>query len=116
MKNLKVLHHGLLILAILLSLQSCIINNAKPENCVTKDIMVAEIHEGSSYDIRLYDGKGDYYYINRGLENGLTMEGITEAILNKKVTLHLYKFKFGIESEHISQLTVDDKIIFTEFN
>jgi len=44
------------------------------------------------------------------------MEGLTEEILNKKVTLHLYKFKFGIESEHVSQLAVEDKIIFTEFN
>ncbi len=46
--------------------------------------------------------KSDYYYINRGLESGGTKEGLTEAILNKKVTLHLYKFKFGIESEHVS--------------
>ena len=115
MKSLKISHVVILLLA-LSSLQSCVINNATPEDCVVKEVTIAKITEGSSYDIKLYDGKSDYYYINRGLETGLTMEGLTKAILNKKVTLHLYKFKFGIESEHVSQLAVEDKIIFTEFN
>ena len=115
MKNLKTAVGSLAFLLVVGLFQSCVINNAKPENCIVKEITVTEITEGSSFDIKLYDGKTDYYYINRGLETGLTMEGLTEAILNKKVTLHLYKFKFGIESEHISQLAVEDSIIFTEF-
>ena len=115
MKNLKISHIAILLLISLVSLQSCVINNAKPEDCIIKEVTITEITEGSSYDIKLYDGKSDYYYINRGLETELSIEGLTEDILNKKVTLHLYKFKFGIESEHVSQLAIEDKIIFTEF-
>ena len=116
MKNLKTALLSLAFLLVITSLFSCIISNAKPEDCVAKEITVTEITEGSSFDIKLYDGKTDYYYINRGLETGGTMEGFTEAILNKKVTLHLYKFIFGVESEHVSQLAIEDTIIFTEFN
>ena len=115
MKNPKTSRFSILFLVAIVSLQSCIIKDAKPKDCVVKEVTIARISEGSSYDIRLYDGNTDYYYINRGLETGLTMEGLSKDILNKKVTLHLYKFKFGIESEHVSQLAVEDKIIFTEF-
>lgn len=99
----------------LLLLNSCIINNPQPEDCVVKEITVSEIIEGSSYDIKLYDGKSDYYYINRGLENGLTMQQMNDQVLGKKVNLHVYKFWFGVESEHVSQLSMGDQIIFSEF-
>lgn len=116
MKPLKLWSFYALMFIVAISLQSCLIQNASPKDCVVKEVTITEIKEGSSYDIKLFDGNSDYYYINRGLQTGLTMEGVSEAILNKKVTLHVYKFKFGIESEHVSQLAVGDKIIFTEFN
>ena len=104
-----------LVLAATALLSSCIIQNAQPEDCITKEITVHEIVEGSSYDIVFKEDNGDFYYINRGLEQGLTLDDLHSKVLNKKVTLHLYKFWFGT-SEHISQLAVDDQIIFTEFN
>jgi hypothetical protein len=96
-------------------LTSCIIQDAQPEDCETKDILVTKIMEGSTYDIVFKEKNSDRYYINRGLEQGLTIEDLEEKLLNKKVTLHLYKFWFGT-SEHISQLTVDGNVLFTEFN
>ena len=105
----------LILLAIPLLMVSCIIQNAQPEDCETKEIVVTEIKEGTSYDIVFKEKNDDRYYINRGLEHGLSMEELEEQVLNKKVTLHLYKFWFGT-SEHISQLTVDGNVLFTEFN
>lgn len=105
----------LFLLFIPLLLSSCIIQNAQPEDCDTKEILIAEINEGSSYDIVLKENSDDRYYINRGLEQGLTIAELEEKVLNKKVTLHLYKFWFGT-SEHISQLTVDGNVLFTEFD
>ena len=71
---------------------------------------------GSSFDIVFYDNGSDFYYINRGLERGLNLDSLNAKVLNKTVTLHLAKILGGITSEHISQLTVGDEIIFTEFD
>lgn len=98
----------------MLSIQSCIINNVQAEDCVIKEITVTKIKKGTSFDIVIYDGKDDFYYINRGEELGLDISVLKEKLLNKKATLHLYKFWFGT-SDHISQLEVDDKLLFTEF-
>ncbi len=106
-------------LAILIALpfltSGCLIQNPKSEDCVIKEITVTAIKEGSSYDIVIKEMGDDFYYINRGLEQGLTIEGLQEQIMNKKVNLHLYNFWFGT-SEHISQLTLEDNVLFTEFD
>ena len=104
-----------LILLLPLLMTGCLIQNPTPEDCVTKEITVNEIVESTSYDIMFKESNGDFYYINRGLERGLSIDELNETVLNKKVTLHLYKFWFGT-SEHISQISLDDDIIFTEFN
>lgn len=103
------------LLALPLLLQSCIIQNAAPEDCVTKEITVTRISEGTSYDIVFKEANNDFYYINRGIEQGLTIDDLRAKVLNKKVTLHLYKFWFGT-SEHITQLEVDGEVLYTEFS
>ena len=95
-------------------MQGCISNSVTPEDCIVKGITVTKIRKGTAFDIVIYDGKTDFYYINRGLERGWDISVLEEKILNKKVTLHLYKFWFGT-SEHISQLDVENEILFTEF-
>lgn len=96
---------------------SCIINNTKPEDCDVVSAKIVKITEGTSYDIVFQDAGGDRYYINRGLEQGLNLDSLNVAVLNKTVTLHLAKILGGaVVSEHISQLAVDDAIIFTEFD
>jgi len=99
-----------------LLLMSCIINNPKPEECAIISTKITKIIEGTSYDIKFYDHGGDYYYINRGLERGLNLDSLNAQVLNKTVTLHLAKVLGDITSEHISQLAIEDNIIFTEFN
>lgn len=93
---------------------SCIINNPKPEECEVITTTIIKIEEGSSYDIVFRTNGTDYYYINRGLEQGLNLDSLNAKVLNKTVTLHLPRLIFGT-SEHISQLTVGDEIIFSEF-
>ena len=96
---------------------SCIINNPGPEDCEIVLAKIIRISEGSSYDIVFHSENGDYFYINRGLEQGLNLEDLNTDVLNKSVTLHLAKIMGGlIVSEHISQLAIEDEIIFTEFD
>lgn len=94
---------------------SCMIRNSTKEDCAVKTIQVEKIEEGGVKDLVLYDAQGDIYYINRGLEHSFTMEGATEAILNKTVTLHLHTSWFGRDSKHICQLEADGSILYTEF-
>ncbi len=104
-----------LFLSVFLVLKSCVINNPQPENCEVVEVTIKKITEGSSYDIVFHDTGTDYYYINRGLEQGLNLDSLNAKVLNKTVTLHLPKLLFGT-SEHIAQIAIDDEIIFTEFN
>ncbi|GER60360.1 hypothetical protein [Patiriisocius marinus] len=103
----------LLVLTVLL-LQGCISNNVTPEDCIIKEITVTKIRKGTEFDIVIYDGNTDLYYIDRGLERGVDISVLKEKLLNKKATLHLNNFWFGT-SEHISQLGIENEIIFTEF-
>ena len=104
-----------LFLSVFLVLKSCIISNPQPENCEVVEVTIKKITEGSSYDIVFHDTGTDFYYINRGLEQGLNLDSLNAKVLNKTVTLHLPKLLFGT-SEHIAQIAIDDEIIFTEFN
>ncbi|WP_045471169.1 hypothetical protein [Winogradskyella sp. PG-2] len=105
-----------LLLALFFLLRSCVIQNTKPEDCKTIEVKITKIKEGTSYDIVFYDDGSDFYYINRGLEQGLNLDSLKTKVLNKTVTLHLAKIMGGITSEHISQMALGDEIIFTEFN
>jgi len=96
-------------------LMSCVIQNASPEDCHVQQITINTISQGSSYDIVFTDDNGDSFYINRGAEQGLDLGTLKQELSGKKVNLHLYGFWFG-SSRHISQLSVDDKIVYTEFN
>ncbi|RDK88826.1 hypothetical protein [Marinirhabdus gelatinilytica] len=95
-------------------LQSCI-HNPEKEDCFVKEIEVVKISEGGVKDLVLHDAEGNFFYINRGLENGFTMENATEAILNKIATLHIAESWQGKDSKHIAQLEVDGNVIYTEF-
>jgi hypothetical protein len=105
----------ILFLFAFLVFKSCVIVNPQPEDCEIVQITIKKITEGPSYDIVFHDNKTDYFYINRGLEQGLNLETLNAKVLNKTVTLHLPKMLFGT-SEHIAQMAIGDEIIFTEFD
>jgi hypothetical protein len=102
------------LLALPLLFTSCLIQNPKPEECEVKEIVVASIYEGGVKDIVFAEDNGDFYYINRGLEQGFTLTEMEETVLNKKVTLHLAKVITGT-SNHIAQLALEEDVIYTEF-
>ena len=104
-----------LLIALLALLNSCVIKDPKPEDCVVETVKIVDITEGTSKDIVFHDNGTDYYYINRGLEKGLNLDSLKTKVLNKTVTLHLAKVIGGITSEHISQLEVNNEILYTEF-
>ena len=111
----SIIRNLFLLISIAFLLKSCIIHDPKPEGCDVVTITVTEIAEGSSFDIVMKDSGSDYYYINRGLERGLTVEGLKEKILHKSVTLHLPKVGV-IQTEHIAQLALNTNILYTEFS
>ena len=51
------------------------------------------------------------------LKYGLNLDSLNTKVLNKRVTLHLTKVlgSFAI-FEHVLQMTIEEDIIFTEFN
>ncbi len=107
---------ALLLLASFSLLKSCIIQNPKPEECEIIDVKVTKITEGGIKDIVFHDDGTDFYYINRGLEQGLNLDSLKTKVLNKTVTLHLAKVLGGIPSKHISQMAFGKDIIYTEFD
>lgn len=82
---------------------------------VTETIMVAKIYEGGVKDIVFETKEGNIFYINRGLEQGYTLAGLENKLLNKTVTLRLTKKLAGVSS-HIHELRTDDEVIFSELN
>lgn len=115
MKRLLPFFIIVLFLSVFLVFKSCVINNPQPEECEIVDVTIKKITEGSSYDIVFHDDGTDYYYINRGLQQGLNLDSLNAKVLNKTVTLHLPKMLFGT-SEHIAQMALGNDIIFTEFD
>lgn len=91
------------------------IQNPSPAECEIIELTVKEISEGGVKDIVFKENSSDLYYINRGLEQGFTIEELEDKVLNKKVTLHLVNTWMGT-SNHIAQVALGEEIIFTEFN
>ena len=108
---------GLTLLLVCSLLNSCLIVDPKPDNCEVVEIKVISITECGVNDIVFHnEGIDKWYYINRGLKQGLLLEDLKTKVLNKTVTLHLAKVLGGRTSNHIAQTALDDEIIYTEFN
>ncbi|GAB5563673.1 MAG: hypothetical protein Wins2KO_07360 [Winogradskyella sp.] len=105
----------LVIVIPLLIFRSCVIYNPNPSDCTIVSTKITAIKEGGSYDIVFKDSENESYYINRGIEQGLNLDSLKTNVLNKTVTLHIANLLFG-PTKHISQMRVDDQIIFTEFD
>ena len=114
MKKFRFLLLIIPIAVVIFLLKGIIIQNPNPEDCLRKELTVSSIYEGGVKDIVFANANGDFYYINRGLERGLTLAEMEEKVLNKKVTLHLANTLIGT-SRHIAQLAVENEVVFTEF-
>ena len=83
------------------------------EKVVEKTIVVDKIYEGGVKDIVFAQNDGEFYYINRGLEQGYTLEGLRKQLLNKTVTLQVSN-KLAGPSAHINILRLGDEVIYDE--
>lgn len=86
---------------------------------ITSGILV-QLHEGGTNDIvfRLKDNE-KIYYINRGLEQGLTLEDLGEKLLDNEVKIwsarHWTPLDPKGKTNHICKVTYKDEVLFTEF-
>jgi len=113
---ISIIKKSSLIIIFISVLQSCIIQNSKQENCEQIEIKLEEVYEGGIKDIVFSDPEGKFFYINRGLEQGLTLQRMKKKVLNKKVTLHLAKIITRTSSNHIAQMSLEKEAIYAEFN
>ncbi|MFD2563234.1 hypothetical protein [Aquimarina rubra] len=95
------------------------VRNVQPEDVIEITGIVAKIEEGSGFDIAItLENDDHYYYINRGLEQGLSVEDLQKEILNKKVTLYpIHRWTIFTRDKimgHISKLMIEDRVIFNE--
>lgn len=73
-------------------------------------------HEGT-YDISFsVEGQKRSYYINRGMEKGLSCDQLQEKLVNKEVEISHVAFFNKATSGHINQLRCDGEIVYSELN
>jgi hypothetical protein len=82
---------------------------------------IKSISEGGVKDL-VFELENDKisYYVNRGLENGFDLEKSRKSYLGKKAVVNYTKSwtplaSFGTTSKNITQIAVDNKIIYSEF-
>ncbi len=97
------------------------VRNVQPDDVMKIEGMVINIQEASGYDIVItLENDEHYYYINRGMLHGLTVEQLNTDILNKKVTLYAIKrwtiFTRDGNMGHIAKLLIDNKELYNEIN
>ncbi|RZJ99259.1 MAG: hypothetical protein EOO46_22670 [Flavobacterium sp.] len=91
------------------------------ENSVKIEGVVKSITEAGAKDI-LFELENDKmtYYINRGFEKENVSSKLNNGFIGKKVTVHYAKSwtplaPFGTRSKHITQLQLNNKIVYSEF-
>ncbi|KAA1243193.1 hypothetical protein [Aquimarina sp. RZ0] len=95
------------------------IRNVQPDEVIEITGIVTKIEEGAGFDIVIsLKNDSHYYYINRGLQYGLSIKQLRNELLNKKVRLYPIKrwtifTRDGIMG-HISKLMIEDQVIFNE--
>ncbi|GAA4115943.1 hypothetical protein GCM10022393_16340 [Aquimarina addita] len=95
------------------------VRNVQPDDVIEIKGTVTKIEESAGFDIVItLENDPHIYYINRGLQQGLTIEQLTGDLLNKRVVLYPIKrwtifTRDGIMG-HISKVVINDRIIFNE--
>lgn len=95
------------------------IRNVQQEDVLEITGTVIKIEEASGYDIVItLENDSHYYYINRGLQLGLTIEELQNQLRNQEVTLYpIHRWTIFTRDGnmgHISKLMIGDSIIFNE--
>lgn len=91
--------------------------NISKENSVQHAGVVENIREGGTLDIvfKLRDNPNTFY-INRGLEQGFTLDELRADLLGEKVVLWYAKSWTTGEGGHMTRLTHDGNVLFNEWS
>jgi hypothetical protein len=89
------------------------------QDCLTVKGTVAQIYEAGTMDaVFELEGQDRKFYINRGLEQGLKLEGLRANLIGKEITIKYPNYWTPLDpvnySRHISKLVADGKTIYTE--
>lgn len=96
------------------------ISVSSEENCNRVSGTVVGLHEGGPNDIvfRLMDDD-KFYYINRGLEAGFTLESLREQLLDQEVTIWAARHWTPLDPKgkvnHICKVAYGEEVLYTEF-
>jgi len=91
------------------------------ENSVEVTGIIKSVSEGGAKDLVFeLENNKTTYYINRGLENGFQLDTSKSDFVGKKVTLNYAKSwtalaPFGTTCKHITQISIDNKEVYSEF-
>ncbi|MDX5326912.1 MAG: hypothetical protein LPK80_11710 [Bacteroidota bacterium] len=112
-------------MALLFVLASALFFNIRPippateDNCVKVTATVIDIHEGRGQaDIVLtLSGDDRAYYINRGMERGLSIQELHHELLNKQTDLYFVRHPSFIPQtpRHVARLSTRDELVFSEW-
>lgn len=115
-----------ILLFIALVLLTFLIIGLKPidtskENSIEVVGIIKSVSEGGAKDLVFeLENNKITYYINRGLENGFELDKSKSEFVGKKVTLNYAKSwtplaPFGTTCKHITQISIDNKEVYSEF-
>lgn len=87
--------------------------------CEVVSGIVTKIYEGGEKDaVFLIQGDKTRYYINRGLENGLTLDGLRAELIQESVTFKYPRYWTPLDPKktirHVSKVEIGEKVIFDE--
>ena len=105
---------GLLVLAL-------IPVNTSKGNCVLVKGKVKNVYEGGVKDLVIeLENSKTLYYINRGFENGFVLKESQNELLGENVILYYAKSwtpfaPFGTTNKHITQLSLNNIVLYSEF-
>ena len=91
------------------------------ENSIEVVGIIKSVSEGGAKDLVFEIENSEItYYINRGLENGFYLDKSKRDFIGKKVTLNYAKSwtplaPFGTTCKHITQISMDNKEVYSEF-
>ena len=111
----------ILIVVVVLFVLALIPANTSKENIVLVVGKVKNVCEGGVKDLVIeLENSKITYYINRGFENGFEIEKSKNELIGKNVVLYYVKnwtplAPFGTTSKHITQLSLNNKILYSEF-
>ncbi|RAW02301.1 hypothetical protein [Pseudochryseolinea flava] len=122
MKTKHLIISGTVILMmVMLVLIVCPVPSDSEVSCLQASGIVSDVYEEGTHDIAFkLDGLDKTFYINRGLERGLELKTLKDALLNKTVLIKYPKYWTPLDPtnslRHIAKLEYDGKVVFTEID